>query len=309
MAGCRRPRCMAAIRSPRAWLGRMAERLSYCGEQVRRGDHDRFLTALFAPAAARESLLALYAFNLEVARVRETVSEPMLGQIRLQWWREAIDGLYAGRVREHPVVTALAAAIGPAGPAAAPALTRAHFDRLIEAREFDLESRPPATLAELEAYGEATSSTLLWLAAEALGAGGEATRAALAPLGVAWALTGLIRATPFLARARRQYIPSAIVAEAGLSPGDLFAMKPNAGVERAVARLAAAAAHRLDAAAAAAPAVAPAARPLLLFGTLARAYLRRLARHGHRVDDGRAELAPTRKLLRLWWASRVRSSS
>src|SRR5476649_2521907 len=91
----------------------MADRpaLSYCAEQVRRYDHDRFLTALFAPADRRDDLLALYAFNLEIAKIRETVTEPMLGRIRLQWWREAIEGFAAGTVRKHAVAEPLAEAV------------------------------------------------------------------------------------------------------------------------------------------------------------------------------------------------------
>src|SRR5271156_3271915 len=80
------------------------DRLSPVGALVRRHDRDRFQTALFAPAARREALFALYAFNYEIARVRESVREPMLGQIRLQWWREAIDAAYAGAAsRRHEV--------------------------------------------------------------------------------------------------------------------------------------------------------------------------------------------------------------
>ena len=82
----------------------------YCLDEVRRLDHDRYLTALLLPAAARSDVLALYAFSLEVARTREIVSEPILGQIRLQWWRETLEGIYAETPREHPVVEALATA-------------------------------------------------------------------------------------------------------------------------------------------------------------------------------------------------------
>jgi len=284
----------------------MAEGLSASAAAVRHGDRDRFLTALFAPAARRERLFALYAFNLEIAKVRETVSEPMLGQIRLQWWREAIDGLYAGRVRAHPVVTALAALIGPGAEASAAPPTRAHFDRLIDAREFDLAGRAPATLAELEAYGEGTSAALLWLAAEALGAPGEATRAALTPLGVAWALTGLIRATPFQARARRQYIPEDVAAQAGLTPETLFGLKDDPAIARAASALAERASQLLDEADKRRVEIEPIARPLLLFAPLARASLARLARRDHRVMEGSAELSPARKVLRLWWAARFR---
>src|SRR5947209_18265330 len=92
---------------------------------VRRHDRDRYQTALFAPAGRREALLALYAFNYEIARVRETVTQPMLGQIRLQWWREVLEAAYAGAPsRNHPVAIALTAAIREFG------LTREFFNRL-----------------------------------------------------------------------------------------------------------------------------------------------------------------------------------
>jgi len=75
-------------------------------------DHDRFQTGLFAPARKRNTLFALYAFNYEIARVRETVTEPMLGQIRLQWWREVVETAYAGTApRQHVVAIALTEAI------------------------------------------------------------------------------------------------------------------------------------------------------------------------------------------------------
>ena len=80
-------------------LANREEELSYCGAEVHRHDPDRFLAALYATPAQRESLLTLYAFNLEIAKVRESVSEPMLGEIRLQWWREALEEAYAGTTR------------------------------------------------------------------------------------------------------------------------------------------------------------------------------------------------------------------
>ncbi|MCH9020134.1 MAG: squalene/phytoene synthase family protein, partial [Proteobacteria bacterium] len=99
--------------------------LSYCAGQARRYDRDRYLCALFAPAARREALFALLAFNAEVARIRETVSEPMLGLIRLQWWRDAIAGIYAGAPPRHAVVEALSLAVERHG------LGRGEFDFLI----------------------------------------------------------------------------------------------------------------------------------------------------------------------------------
>src|SRR5437763_2158864 len=89
-----------------------ADRLSPVAALVRRHDRDRFQTVLFAPAARREALFALYAFNYEIARVRESITQPMLGQIRLQWWRENIVAAFEGGVvRHHPIVQPLAATI------------------------------------------------------------------------------------------------------------------------------------------------------------------------------------------------------
>jgi len=275
----------------------MAEALSYCAAAVRRADYDRYLTVLFARPAARERLFALYAFNHEIAKVREAVSEPMLGQIRLQWWREAIAGIYAGTPRQHAVVAALHAAVAASAPA------RADFEALIDAREFDLAGRAPESLAALEAYGEGTAARVLYLAAAMLGAEGTATRAALRPLGIAWALTGLIRAIPFHARARRQYIPADIAAAAGLTEAALFALKPGAPLRRAVADLVAAAERNL--AAARAGAVERAARPLLLFAPLARAYLRRLRARRYEVMERPLEISQAAKIVRLWWAART----
>lgn len=273
----------------------MAEAISDGAALVRRVDFDRYLTALFAPAEARERLFALYAFNHEIAKVRETVSEPMIGQIRLQWWREALDGIYAGTPRKHMVVEALAEAVAASSP------PRADFEALIDAREFDLAGRAPATLAELEGYAEGSASRLLYLAAALLGARGEETRAALRPLGIAWALTGLIRAIPIHARARRQYIPADIAEAAVLTEAALFALKPGEPLRRAVAALAEAAERHLVAA----TAPEAAARPLLLFKPLARAYLGRLRARRYEVMERPLEISPAAKIVRLWWAART----
>src|ERR1700754_1130440 len=101
--------------------------LSYCATLLRRHDPDRYLTALFAPAALRESLFALYAFNLEIARTHEAVREPMMGRIRLQWWRGAIAEAAAGRPYRHEILEPLARVIRERS------LTLAWFERLIEA--------------------------------------------------------------------------------------------------------------------------------------------------------------------------------
>ncbi|NBB82763.1 MAG: squalene/phytoene synthase family protein, partial [Alphaproteobacteria bacterium] len=215
--------------------------LSPCGRLVRRYDHDRYLTALFAPPDRREALFALYAFNTEVAKTREAVSEPLLGQIRLQWWRESLDGIAAATPRRHEVVEPLAEAIDRFG------LDRALLDQVIDARERDLEldARPFADLDELEAYGRATNGPLHRLALQVLGVGAEPAHAAAEEVGAAWALTGLARAVPFHARHKRLYLPRTLIEAEGAEVGDVFEMRSPPGLHAAVRRVAERARARL----------------------------------------------------------------
>src|SRR5271166_6346598 len=109
----------------------MPEPFAYCEALVREADKDRYLASLFAPADRRPYLHALYAFDLEVARVRALAREPMAGEIRLQWWREAIAGTRP-EASAHPVAAALTETMARCGLAAAT------LGDLIEARAFDL---------------------------------------------------------------------------------------------------------------------------------------------------------------------------
>jgi NADH dehydrogenase [ubiquinone] 1 alpha subcomplex assembly factor 6 len=217
-----------------------ADGLSPVAALVRRHDRDRFQTALFAPVARREALFALYAFNYEIARVRESVTEPMLGQMRLQWWRENIAAAFdAAPARHHPVVEPLSATIRDL------ALSREHFDRLIDAREADLSDEPPASLAGLEDYGEATSARLIYLALEALGVREPVAGEAAHHVGIAYALAGLLRAMPFHAQAGRSFIPAELVQRTGLAEADYRASRATPALRVAGAEIAAAASQHL----------------------------------------------------------------
>jgi phytoene synthase len=253
----------------------VAERLAPVAALVRRHDRDRFQTALFAPAAAREALFALYAFNYEIARVRESVTEPTLGQIRLEWWREAVAAAFSGGpVRRHDVVEAVTAAIRTHN------LSRTLFDRLIDAREADLDADPPPTLAVLEDYAEATSSGLIQLALEVLGVRDAAAAEAARHIGIAYALAGLLRALPLLA-GRRPIIPADIAQRAGLGAAD----RSTPALCDAAAEIGAAALSHVQSRPKSIP---RAALPALLPAVIARHALRRLARAGWDPFDPRA---------------------
>jgi len=269
--------------------------LSYCGEQVRRYDPDRFLTALYAPPARRDALLTLYAFNLEIAKIRESVSEPMLGEIRLQWWREAVEEAYGGGpVRQHAIAESLAAVIR------AERLSRGPIDRMIDARALDLGDEPPETLPALLRYAEATSSTLMRLALEVLGVtANDAANKAAEHTGIAWALVGLIRAMPHHLRQGRVYLPRDLEAEFRVDRRTIRELKPDAGLAAAVAHLAEVAVEQLAAARALRGDVPAAARPALLPATLADGYLARLRRARYDVFDPRLAARPGLMAARL----------
>jgi phytoene synthase len=230
---------------------------------------------MFAPADRREHLLALDAFSLELARVREQVTETMLGQIRLQWWREAVDGIYAGTPRRHEVATALADAI------VRHRLDRAMLERMIDAREADLADEPPADLAALEAYADGTAGQLAVASLGVLGADTQAAREAALSVGIAWALTGLLRATVFHARAKRLYLPAALLDRHGVDRGRLLELRGGPALAAAAHEIADRARHWLGRARAARSTVPRAALPVLLPARLADAYLRILARSGY----------------------------
>jgi 15-cis-phytoene synthase len=176
---------------------------------VRRHDPDRFLTALFAPPDRRDALLTLYAFNHELARAREAVSEPPLALIRLQWWREVVEGAH----RRHELAEPLRAAVDGG------ALHRADLLPLIDAREAEVE---PVfeTLADWRHYVCRGAGGVAVAAGRLLGAPDPET---LRPLGAAYGIAGLLRSIPVHSRQGRCLLPVDILAEYGLAPEDVVA--------------------------------------------------------------------------------------
>jgi NADH dehydrogenase [ubiquinone] 1 alpha subcomplex assembly factor 6 len=265
---------------------------------VRRYDPDRFQTALFAPAERREALFALYAFNSEIARVRERTREPVLGQIRLHWWRETIAAAFAERPPpRHEVAEPLYAAIRAHG------LAEAQFARLIDTRERDFDDAPPPDLAALEAYAEGSSAPLVHLALAVLGVRAAAVREAGRRVGIGYALAGLIRAMPFRARAGRPLIPIDIAARTGLDERDWRALRTSPALKAATAEIAAAAARHL--AAARADRVPRRALPALLPAIVAERALRRLACARYDPFDPRLSAPDPLQIWRLAWAALV----
>ncbi len=272
---------------------------AYCEMLLRRDDPDRWLASLFAPAAERPYIHALCAFSLEIARVREIVSEPLLGEIRFQWWRDALEAPDRADVAANPVAAALLD-------------TAARFDlpkqallELIDARLFDLYDDSMETVEQLEAYARATSSNLFRLVAlildqnepvEGLGAAEHG--------GTAYALTGLLRALPWHCARGQAYVPLALLRKHGAERADLAAGLCSPGLLAALADLRGLARHHLDLFGGRLPGLPDAARVGYLALSLCEPYLRLMDRRFYDPFKTVIELPKWRRQWTLWRASK-----
>lgn len=178
------------------------EAFAGCEATVRRFDPDRYFAALFAPEARRRHLFALYALNHELAHVGEAVREPMMGEIRLQWWREGLEGARKGEPRRHDVLEALSETFKSLE------LPQLLFDELIDARAADFSEAPFFNDRERDLYLDATSANLMRLAARVLGAG-DLFDALARDAGIAYGLAGLLRSQSHHAARGKQFLSNA----------------------------------------------------------------------------------------------------
>lgn len=196
------------------------------GALVRRADPDRFLASLFAPPAARETLFVLYAFNHELARARDVTSQPMLALIRLQWWREVVEGAE----RRHEIATQLRIALDR-GALRAEALLG-----LIAAREAEIEAGLP-DLAAWRAFIAGTAGALSVAAGQVLGRVDPAAEEMLRAAGAAYGAARLIHDVSRQARAQRCLLPTELLTAAGLTPEDVIAAPGDARLGPVLDRL------------------------------------------------------------------------
>ncbi|MGP3696386.1 squalene/phytoene synthase family protein [Rhodobacter sp. NSM] len=174
--------------------------LAACADLVARGDPDRHAAAMAAPPAARARLLPLYAFNLEVARAPWVTREPMIAEMRLQFWRDVIEEAASGKSRAHEVAAPLAEVIRAAD------LPVPLLDAIVEARRHDILGEPFEDEAALADYLDATAGGLYWASALALGAD-RALEPAVRAVGRAAGLASWFQAVPELEARGHQPLP------------------------------------------------------------------------------------------------------
>ena len=252
---------------------RRAAHYAHCEQLVREADRDRWLASLFAPADKRPHLHALAAFTIEVARVRDLVSDPAPGEIRLQWWVDAIEGETRGDVHAHPVADALIDTIRRFR------LPRRALTDLVEARRFDLYDDPMPDTESLEAWCGHTSSVPIRLASLILADGRDPGGADCAGFaGVAIGITTLLRNFARYAGHGRLYVPVDVLAAQGLTPAAALTRPAPAGLAAALAVLRDLARRRLGEAKESLAGIAPEARAAFLPLATAPLYLDALDR-------------------------------
>ncbi|WP_222877591.1 phytoene/squalene synthase family protein [Terrihabitans soli] len=272
---------------------------AFCEKLVREQDPDRYFATLFAPAERRPGLFALYAFNSEIARVREAVSEPIPGEIRLAWWREVLQGQRPDEASAHPVAEAIRTTI------AANRLPADAFVRMTEARVLDLYNDPIPSVNDLEGYTGDTSSALIRLASIILVGGGEPGGAeASGHAGVAYAITGLLRALPFHAERGQVFIPAEVLARHGARRDDILAGRSSHGVYAALREMRAMARHHLEAARRVSREIKPEASAAFLPVALCDLYLKRMEKSGYNPFRTLIEAPQWRRQAALWTAAK-----
>ncbi len=276
----------------------MPDAFDHCTALVRDADRDRFLATLYAPERYRRALHALYAFDVEVGRVRALAREPMPGEIRLQWWRDVFAGAGRGEVGGNPVAAALAATV------VRYRLPPQMFLDLLEARAFDLYDDPMGSFDELDAYAEKTTSVVMALAAQILNDGRDpGTKDLIRHAGIAHAIAGLLTSFPLHAARRQLYLPLDVMQRLGARAEDMHAGVATSEVHAALAELRQHVREHLSKANEVAVAMPPFIAPALLPASLVRPTLDRLERWS-KSPFAATPLPQWRRQWRLWRAAR-----
>ncbi len=262
----------------------------FCAELVRGHDFTRYASTLFVPPEQRRALLALYAFNIEISRVRIQVSQALPGEMRLQWWTDMLAGVGHGGVEGNPVAAELLLAIRYANLPIEP------LSRLIEEHQFDLYNDPMPTQAALEGYLNDTSSVLFSLAARIAGWHSESIEHAARHAGLAQGIAQVMAALPLDSSRRQLFVPAQLLQQRGVSTNEVFAGKQTQKLRAVLDPLIGDALEHLATALTLLPSVPPDARPMFLPLAQVRRDLEWMAR----PDSDLFVPNPASRLRTLW---------
>jgi phytoene synthase len=275
------------------------ESAEFCADLVRSHDFARYASTLYIAAGQRRALLAIYAFNVEISRVRDQVSQPLPGEIRLQWWTDMLAGEGHGGVEGNPVAAELLLAIRNWR------LPVVRLSRLIDEHQFDLYNDPMPTMAALEGYVNDTSSVLFSLGAAIAGLQSDEIEHLARHAGLAQGIAQVMTALPLDASRRQLFVPLQLLESHGSGMEEVFAGKQTPKLRAALDQLISEARGHLKAALALLESVPPDVRPVFLPLSLVARNLERLSRADNDPFVPRA-ISRFRTLWTLWRASKSR---
>jgi len=211
-------------------IGGLENPFTYCRNFVRQHDRDSYLTSQFFPKNLQGFCFAVRAFYIELAMIQDSISNVVIGEMRMQFWKDAVKNISEGRPPRHPIALALHEASKNVH------IAPYHLRRIVEAREAELRSPSHLSMETLLAHAEATSSTLNYVLLSILGASSSETYShAASHLGVTQTLTTLLRALPYHASKGHMVIPASITAKHHVNQDEVFRRGPEtAGIEDAV---------------------------------------------------------------------------
>ncbi len=270
-------------------------------EFLREQDRDRYISTLVLNGSSRDAVIALYAFSADVAAIRSRVSEPRLGEIRLQWWNDALTG--QGAARSNPLADCLLDAV------AEYTIPPGTLQRLLGARRFDLYDDPMPDMASFEGYAGETNSTLYQLAAMVLNKGQVVeTGDAAGHLGVAHALIGHLRAFGYNAAMGRMFLPWSIFVANGAIEADVFSGKTTGAIWAALTQFVELAGAHLGQAESAIAALPGELRPAFASLPVLKAQHKRLLKTAPGPYQTPSDLPDWAKIAKTaWWTMRSRS--
>jgi phytoene synthase len=271
---------------------------AFCADLVRAHDFERYAATLFVNADRRRALLALYAFNAEISRVREQISQPLPGEIRLQWWTDMLAGAEHGGVEGNPVAAELLRAIRTHGLPIEP------LSRLIDEHQFDLYNDPMPSMAALEAYVHDTASALFALGARIMGRQSEGTDHLARHAGFAQGMVQVIVSLPVDAARRQLFVPLQLLESHGSGMEEVFAAKETPQLRAALDQLIGEARGHLKTAFELLADAPSEVRPLFLPLALLRRDLKRMSRADSDPFTPRVT-SRLRTLWTLWRASKT----
>jgi phytoene synthase len=271
----------------------------FCAELVRTHDFARYASTLFVPVAARRGLLALYAFNVEISRVHQQVSQPLPGEVRLQWWSDMLAGAGHGGIEGNPVAAELLAAVRSYR------LPVERLSRLIDEHQFDLYNDPMPTMAALEGYTNDTASALFSLAARIAGRQSDEIEHLASHAGLAQGIAHVVASLPLDASRRQLFVPLQVLQSHGSNMEEIFAGKQTPTVRAALGQLVGEGQAHLKTALSLLESVPPEVRPVFLPLALVSRDLMRMSRAD---SDPFVPYVTSRfrTLWALWRASRSR---